>query len=155
MENLELERQYLLRQSAEINAKIKALTQLKMDLEGFASGTKHILKESLNENSLLYGKVRGLHELIVPKKGYERHVAIIMHRYVNTLAVQTKKDFEFIIAYANKKNLKDYSIICLESISSDRINQDSYLVSQGSCVINQDSCLINKGLGFSISCRYY
>lgn len=99
---------------ADGKARQKVLLRLKNEREGFSSGSKELLQESENPQSSLYQKIKGIYEFLVPEKGYEEAVAAAMHPYAQTLVVQGIEDFQTVLAFADQRNLKDYSLFCLE-----------------------------------------
>lgn len=102
---------------SEARARQKALKMLKDDFEGFSSGCKVLLSEAANPQSELYGKLKALYEYLRPKKGQEAALAASMRAYGQTLVVESKSDFEAVVSYARKNDLKDISLFCLETIS--------------------------------------
>jgi chromosome segregation protein len=107
------------REQTEYKARQKALIRLKEDMEGFSEGTKRLLKESENPKSLLYQKLKGLHEYIVPKKGSEIVLAAAMKSYAQTLVVTANQVFEEVLAFAKKHAIKDFSLLCLDHLAKE------------------------------------
>jgi chromosome segregation protein len=100
----------------ENRARHKILLRLREELEGFSSGTKQLLLESNNPKSPLFKKLRGLYEYLTPEKGFEMSLSLVMKPYAQTLVVQTEADLRFVIDYAKKNSLKDFSLISLERV---------------------------------------
>lgn len=114
-------------EESELKARKELLNRLKQEMEGFSLGSKEILKESQKEKSPLYQKVFALYELIKPKKGFEKSLAMVMRPYEETLVVKTDADFDDVIRFAEKKKLKDFSLVSLEKLKSSHersSNQD-------------------------------
>lgn len=101
----------------EIKARHKVLHQLRADMEGFSSGSKRLLQEAAKLGSPFFNKIKGLYEHIVPKKGKEKVVALALRAYGQTLVVETEADFHAVVAFAKKNDLKEFSLLCIESIS--------------------------------------
>lgn len=99
-------------------ARQKVLLRLRDDMEGFSAGSKRLLQEAGNPQSPLHNRVHGLYEYISPKNGVEAALAAILKPYAQTLIVDSSHDFTMITDFAKKNNLKDFSLLCLESISS-------------------------------------
>lgn len=109
--------QVMRQEAAEFLARLKALSRLKEEREGFSNGAKQILKESQNPKSPLYKKVEGLFEHILPKKGDEKKLATALKQYSETLVVHSFDDLELLIRCAEEKKWKDFSVICLALVS--------------------------------------
>lgn len=101
----------------EAKARQKALQRLRDDMEGFSTSSKHLLGEATNPSSPFYNKIKGLYEHIVPKKGNESAIATVMKPYSQTLVVETEDEFSRVISYAKQQNLKDLSLLCMESVA--------------------------------------
>lgn len=101
----------------ETKARHKVLHQLRADMEGFSSGSKRLLQEAAKVGSPFFNKIKGLYEYIVPKKGREKVVAIALRAYGQTLVVETEDDFQAVVAFAKKNDLKEFSLLCMENIS--------------------------------------
>lgn len=97
-------------------ARQKALLRLREDMEGFTAGAKRLLQEAGNPKSPLYKKLTALYEHIVPKKGGENALSVILKPYGHTLAVENQESFEEVLDFAQKNKLKDFSLICLKDI---------------------------------------
>lgn len=100
----------------EARARHKVLQRLRADMEGFSSSSKRLLQESANKESVLFNKIKGLYEYIIPKKGEEAVVALALKAYAQTLVVETEKDFKDVIAFAQTNKLKDFSLLCRETL---------------------------------------
>lgn len=101
---------------SESKARHRVLTRLQEDREGFSSDTQKLLKESSRKKSELFGLLQALYELITPKEGGERSVAVVMRHYAQTLAVKTSEDRKKVLDFAKKKGLKDFSLFCMEDL---------------------------------------
>lgn len=101
---------------AEQKARQSVLLRLRDEMEGFSSGTKKLLNESSNPTSPLFNKLKGLYESLTPKDGGEMALSVVMRPYVQTLVVQSQEDFSAVVEFAKEKNIRDYSIICIENI---------------------------------------
>lgn len=95
-------------------ARLEALMRLRSDLEGFSGASKRLLKESSSLESPLYGKLRGLYELILPQEAAAGAVASVLGRYSETLVVESKADAEAVWDFASQHDLNDFSLIVLE-----------------------------------------
>lgn len=109
----------------ETKARYKVLHRLRADMEGFSSSSKRLLQEAAEKGSPFFNKIKGLYEYIVPKKGEETPVAIALKAYAQTLVVQTEDDFQAVVAFARKNDLKEFSLLCVESISKEAANIES------------------------------
>ncbi len=105
----------------EIKARYNALSRLQSDLEGFSVASKRLLQESQNPKSCLHGLLKGLYEMISPKKGAEEAVASVLNKYSQTLVVESVKDAKTVIAFAEREKLIDFSLIILELIQGKTI----------------------------------
>lgn len=104
----------LLLNLTEGEARLKVLVRLREDFEGFSSGTKQLLKESLRQGCPFFGKLKPIHEVILPKEGYEEILAILMKPYSQTIVVDSSEAYENVLAFAAEKKIQDYSIFCSE-----------------------------------------
>lgn len=117
------EKDALQQEIAESKARQKTLQRLRDEMEGFSAGSKRLLQEASNPKSPLHQKLKGLYELIAPQTGGEAALAAVMRPYSQTLVVETEGHFQEVVAFAQKNKLKDFSLICLESIGHDeRLN---------------------------------
>lgn len=94
-------------------ARQKILLRLREDREGFSLASKALLQEASNEKSPLFQKIKGLYEFLIPKKGAEAALAAAMRPYAQTLVVQSKEDYDEVLAFAEKHKLKDFSLLCV------------------------------------------
>lgn len=101
----------------EHKARQKVLLKLRDEMEGFSTGSKVLLQEASNEKSPLYKKLQGFYEYI-SADGSVKELALALKPYSQTLVVKTKDDFSKVLDFAKNKNLKDYSILCLENLSN-------------------------------------
>lgn len=111
---LQIERDAISKQLHEHRARLKALLRLRSDFEGFSSASKRLLQESTMRESALYGKLKGLYELILPEHGAQEAVAAALSRYSQTLAVETQADAQAVIDFAQREGLTDFSLVILE-----------------------------------------
>lgn len=101
---------------AEQKARQNALLRLRDEMDGFSKGTKRIVQEASKEGSTLFGKVHGLYEDF-PTEGCDKMaLSMVMKRYTETLVVKTLADFEAVVSYAKEKNVRDFSLLCLEML---------------------------------------
>lgn len=104
----------------ESKARQNVLMRLRNDMEGFSTGSKHLLQETSNPKSPIFKKITALYEYFSPqKKGIEKTLAYMMKPYAQTLVVQTYTDLTAVTDYAAKHKLKDFSIFCLENLQKD------------------------------------
>lgn len=101
---------------SEGKARYKALQRLRDDMEGFSSGCKKLLQESINPKSPIYNKLKCLYEYFPMQKGVETAFASIMKPYAHSLVAETSADFELAVEFALKNEIKDVSFFCLEFI---------------------------------------
>ncbi len=116
------EQEGMILKMAETQARLRTLKRLQEEMEGFSNGAKELLKAAE-----LKGKVKGLYELVRAKEGSESLLAASMRAYSFTLATTTEQDFKAVLAYAEKHNLSDYSIVCLEHLSQERVEGDALI----------------------------
>ena len=116
-----------IRKFHEKSAKLKALLHLRQEFAGFTSGGKHLLQDSNDPKSPIFGLLKGLYEYIIPKNGYEPAVSAALKTYAQTLVASSKDSFERVLVYAKEKNYSDFSLVCLEMLdqkgSSDFISE--------------------------------
>lgn len=111
------ERELLASESAELATRQKVLLRLKEDMEGYSAGTKALMREGKDEKSPLQGKLRPLSEMVSAQEGYETALATVMRPYMQTLVVETKEDLKACLAFSQELGLKDYSLLCLETVA--------------------------------------
>lgn len=116
----EKELEAAVRAFTELSARYKALQRLHKEMEGFSEATKRLLSESGNSSGEIAGMVRGLFELIHPKKGYEASLATIMRPYGQTLVVKTEESLRAVLQFAQKEKLEDFSLLCLEHLDKKK-----------------------------------
>lgn len=103
----------------ELKARQKVLIRMREDHEGFSSGSKKLLLEAQNEHSPFHQKIRPLYEFLEPEPEAAEAVAVILRTYAQTLVVETEKDLEDVIAFADQTGLQDYSLVSLETIQRE------------------------------------
>jgi chromosome segregation protein len=103
-------------EKAELKARQNVLLRLRDEMEGFSSGTKKLLNESANPGSPLYNRLKGLYESLSPNEGSAMALSVVMRPYIQTLVVQSQDDFQTVVAFAKEKNIRDFSLICLDQI---------------------------------------
>lgn len=101
---------------ADSKARQKVLLRLRDDMEGFSTGSKRLLQESGKQQSPLYNKIHGLYEFISSKSGVETALAAVLKPYAQTLVVDSEENFSLAMNYAKENQLKDFSLICLETL---------------------------------------
>jgi chromosome segregation protein len=107
----------LRRKVMEGKARQKVLLNMREDYEGFSSGSKRLLQESQNPKSPLYQMLRPLYEWIQPQAESAEAVAIVLRAYAQTLVIEREQDFKCVLAFAEKNELQDYSLFCMEWIA--------------------------------------
>ena len=112
-------------------ARQKVLIRLREDMEGFSQGSKRLLQESTTEKSPLFGKLQGLHEYISSESGSEKALSAALRPYMQTLVVKTHEDLKLVLEFAQNKNIKDFSLICLENLASSAKDDDSEIKTKG------------------------
>lgn len=112
--SLQAEKDAFLKQLHEYKARLKALLRLRSDFEGFSVASKQLMQESNNSNSPLYGKLKGLYELLTPEQGSQEAVAAALSRYSQTLAVERQADAQMVMEFAQREKLTDFSLVILE-----------------------------------------
>lgn len=115
----------------ELKARQKALHRFRDDMEGFSLGSKKLLQEASLSKSPLFGKVRGLYEYLTPEKGVETALAAVMKPYAQTLVVEEKRDFELVVDYIKKHQIKDISLICMEALPTEEKGNKSKKTKDG------------------------
>lgn len=104
---------------AEVRARQKVLLRLREEMAGFSAGSKRLLQESANPKSPLHKLLSGLYEVIVPKKGAEAALAAVLRAYSQTLVVKTKEHFDAVLAFAKQHGIKEFSLICQETLADN------------------------------------
>jgi chromosome segregation protein len=115
------ELEILRKRTMELSARHEILLRMKEDLEGFSSGSKILLQESLNPKSPLYKTVRPLMELFSPEAEAIDAIAVVLRNYSQTLVVDSIADFNRILAFAKDKQLQEYSLVCKEWIEKQSL----------------------------------
>lgn len=110
----------LQKQVTEGRARRTVLSRLREQREGLSQGAKRLLQESANPKSALHEKVCSLFEKVSVPRGKERAFAAALRSYDHTLVVETYDDLTEVVRFARKNELKDYSLVCLEQLSSLR-----------------------------------
>lgn len=110
----ELDRIY--QESAELKARQKALFRLRDEMEGFSKGTKRLIQESSNPQSLLYQKVNVLYESFSVDGEDNIAFSVVMKPYTQTLVVETLDNFHAVLSFAKEHSLHDYSLVCPEAL---------------------------------------
>ncbi len=118
--NAQKQRDHFQQEIAEVRARQKVLLRLREEMAGFSAGSKRLLQESTHLESPLHKKLQPLYELITPEKGAEAALAAALRFYSQTLVAETTQDMEAALSFARQHKLKDYSIVCLESISHEK-----------------------------------
>lgn len=116
IERLKEERDLLKKTLLVAHARLQVLLKLREDFEGFSSGTKFLLKESLNEQSPLYKLLTPFYEFFNPKEEEKKSLAAILRHYAQTVVVKTAEDFQKVLSFAQEKKLHDFSLFCEEFI---------------------------------------
>lgn len=116
---LQKHRDQLQQEIAEVRARQKVLLRLRDEMAGFSAGSKRLLQEASNAKSVLHKRLHPIYELITPKKGAEAALAAALRSYSQTLVAETVQDLENALAFAKQQQLKDYSIVCLDTLSSE------------------------------------
>lgn len=106
------------RKLMEMKARQKVLLKMRDEHEGFSSGGKRLLEESEKRESSLYKVLRPFYEYFNPETGMTAAVAVALHGYSQTLVVERAADFKNVLTYAEKENLQDFSLICLEYLEN-------------------------------------
>ncbi len=113
------------RKLLECKARQKVLIRMREDHEGFSSGSKRLLQETQNEQSPFFRKLRPLYEFLAPEPEAAEAIAVILRAYAQTLVVETQAVLEEVIQFAEKEQLQDYSLICLEMIQKESCIQSN------------------------------
>lgn len=122
--NSNKELQKLQNEITEEKARQKVLLRLRDEMEGFSIASKMLLKEAQNHNSPLFGKIRGLYELLPTIEGKEAALGTALRNYTQTLVVQTHEDYQVIVRFAKEQKLKDFSLVCMEHLTSEKMAID-------------------------------
>lgn len=138
------------REWTELKARQKVLLKLRDEMEGFSPGAKKLMKEL---------KVKGLYEFIQPLKGQEEALSVFLRPYAQTLVVQTEKELQEVLSFAEKHKLKDFSLFCTACIKEKELPEqtlaeDSPLARHflgGSAAAGQPGFLVDfKGVFYSL-----
>lgn len=89
----------------EKSAKVKALSALKSNYEGFTSGAKVLLKEAS-----LAGKIYPIAEVLTVEH------ELLFRLYDSTLVVKSLQDLQLVLDFCEKQKCQDVSLICLEML---------------------------------------
>lgn len=111
-----------LSKTEEVKARKKVLEQLQEEMEGLSFDTQELLKESRKKKSVLSGLLQPLYERISTLPGYEEVLGTVFRFYSQTILVKTTKDREKVLAFAKERNLKDFSLFCLEELNIGQKN---------------------------------
>lgn len=106
----------LKRKRMEQQARRKVLLKLREDQEGFSADTKKLLKQSQDNTSALFGKIRPLYEYLQPDGHAAEALSTLLRHYTHTLIVETTEDFNTVLAIAKKEGILDFSLLCMEMI---------------------------------------
>lgn len=117
MSKVEADQSKIHQEMTEAKARSKALQRLRDEMEGFSTGSKLLLQEAADASSPFFNKIRGLYEYFIPAKGSEAALASVMKPYAQTLVVTTEEDFDRVVAYAKQHQLKEVSLLCLETLA--------------------------------------
>ncbi len=93
------------REVTEHQTRKNVLSRMREEKQGFSPASKLLLKE---------GKAIPLYEKI--SWSNDAAMATVMRPYAQTLVVETKAALEEVLSYAKNRELKDFSLICLEEI---------------------------------------
>jgi chromosome segregation protein len=104
----------------ELAAKLKALLHLRKEFSGFTSGGKKLLLAASDPKNPLYGMIKALYEYVAPVSGYEPAVSTMLKGYSQTLVVEAEDDLHRVLKHAKEDQIHDFSVICLEWVSSKR-----------------------------------
>jgi chromosome segregation protein len=131
-------RALLSEEQAELKARQKALCKLKEDMEGFSQGSKLLLQESTDPKSPLYQKLTVLHEMIRADEGYELALGAAMRPYMQTLVVQSRKDFNTVLQRVQDLEISDFSLLCAEDLcaASKPRSEGEWLPLQGKVALS-------------------
>lgn len=119
---LQIEERELQRNFNEISAKKKALVALQLDFEGISNGSKRLLQASKQRTSPLFGLLKPLYETIHAEKGFEKALGPLLRTYSETLVVEREEDLKLVIEYAQKENIREFSLFCLQDCSLAKEN---------------------------------
>ncbi len=111
----------------EAKARQKVLIRLREEFEGFSPSSKLLLEEANTPQSILYSKLKPLYEYFPDSECNPEALAVILRAYTHTLVVEKEADLYLVLDFAEKKQLQDYSLVCLEWLSKDLISIDSLL----------------------------
>lgn len=100
----------------EKSAKLKALSQLKANFEGFTSGAKALLTEAKKPASLLSGVVQPLAEALTLEH------ELINRLYDSCLVVKTRQDLDLVLNFCEKQKCHDVSFLCLELLGLKNVD---------------------------------
>ncbi len=104
------------RKIVDLNARAKALNSL--------SGA---ITNQLYKEAEVQERTKLLTSLIQPKRGHAKAIEVALHTYKQTLVAQSQADYDFVIAYAAKKKIKDFSLVCMEGLKGGKKGLFSYV----------------------------
>jgi len=117
LQNLEQKQEGMTRTHAEAEARQKVLMHLREEMEGMSSGSKRILNEASKSKSPLHNKVRPLYECLAIDDG-NKGAMVALRSYTQTLVVKTQKELKAVLDFAKSEKIKDFSLLCLEHLST-------------------------------------
>lgn len=100
-----------------IQARLKALKEIKESMEGSSKATKHLLEESRKTNSPFYKKLTPLYELIPFETESKKAFAAALRPYQHVLTVHKREDLFTVISFAKKNKLQDFALFCSENLT--------------------------------------
>lgn len=98
----------------EVKARQKVLLKMREELEGFSVGTKELLKEAQDVKSPFHNKLRLFYEYFNPKEENVEAFAVVLRAYAQTVVVDNEADAKKLLAFAEKKGIKDFSLLCID-----------------------------------------
>lgn len=105
---------------SEAKARHKALERLSQDKEGFSNGSKKLLQESENPQSSLYNKLKPIYSFFNIQEEFSLALSEVLRNYSHTLVVETQKELDAVLEFAEQNKLKDFSLFCLEHIQKEK-----------------------------------
>ncbi len=106
----------LQRKMMESKARVQALKRMREDREGFSLGSKQLLKASEDKKNPFYSSLKPLYEYLDPQPASAEAVAAVLRSYGETLVVDTQKNLDYVIEFAENQKIQDFSLVCHDLI---------------------------------------
>ncbi len=108
------------RKMMEQKARQKVLLRMQEEYEGFSPGSKKLLQEAYQAQSILFNKIRPLYEFLNPQSDDVGALTTILRTYTQTLVVETETDFKVVLDFAQQHDIQDYSLFCMDWMKTEK-----------------------------------